>query len=939
MKIQIQKLYSKSKFIPLILFSMIAVAVVAWACGWSPTTRHSVRFNSFASEKEFIRLPPLPYQVELKTGKTIKKREYDEEEYEDDEKYTTEIEEIWSQAGTAEKNGDYTNEAQLLKEYLQRTKYVRDYYFGPKHWQERRNTAFDKLDALSAFKQGSKAEAVKSYLEVRQKFHEATIVIPTAQEQADTKIYESETSVLELLEKGTTDRNLKDNFVYLRAAVLYKELKLNEAQNAFDAVAHLPNSEKREVASFMAAVCAMKQSSTFVATSGDDAHRNEGWNSNNKNKEPAPENNCCDEAWRDAKVRFTRQLKEYPQGKYSNNSRGWLAHLYLRSGDRAQALAEYYRLLGQQTDPGARVEAVVSLSLSRPHATEAEMDQVESLLAYEPAAGLAYAYHNIYNYAIDPRCPIMNTYPDENERQDEFDKKQLSKENAALARVTKFATQMMQRYPHSKVSGNFALRVAQANLEIGDNSVARKLVQKALELGVSGEEREQALLAKGFSEHRMKDFSAARKTLKGYVNSYPQGEFTEDAHRLLAMVAEDSGDLDEALEHYLALDYWQDVAYFIDVLMKPEQLARFIARHPNLKEHDDLLYALGLRYMREEKWREARETLIQVKTFSCENTNVRYGYSGYGEPRKINPKYDMNPPTESTGSICDCWVQKDLQTVKELESLAAVIDVATGDEAKAEAMYQYASHQYDSNHLSFYNTAAWHFQRHDLLAEISPRSINETSMLFEYSQKHEPIARALPIYLEIVERYPATKAAQDALFSSAIIHERLSDYNYYWRSVYGLGLHAGDRMVTYSDVKSAYPKYQFPRGTYGWEASTRTINGGPGWAAPPKPLPKLTRTQKFKRYLKRFNDIFQSKVQTKIDSATESYTTYLWRCLTALLIAFSLIFTWYGSVLSIHFWKQRKPLLPAELSILSSDDSISSEASDSESRVEKIIKN
>lgn len=935
MNIQIRNLHTKSKLILLIFFGLIAVTAVAWACGWSPTTRHSVRFNSYASEKEFIRLPPLPYQVELQTGKTVKKQEYGEEEYEDDEKYTTEIEEIWSQAGTAEKNGDHTNEAQLLKEYLQRTKYVRDYYFGPKHWQERRNTAFDKLDALSALKHGSKPEAVKSYLEVRQKFYEATIVIPTAQEQADTKIYESETSVLELLEKGTTDRNLKDNFAYLRAAVLYRELKLNEAQNAFDTVAHLPNSEKREVASFMAAVCAMKQSSTFVATSGDDAHRNEEWNSNDKNQESLPKNNCCDEAWRDAKARFTKHLKDYPQGKHSNNARGWLAHLYLRSGDRASALAEYYRLLGQQTDPSARVEAVVSLSLSRPHATESEMDQVESLLAYEPAAGLAYAYHNIYNYAIDPRCPMMDFYPGENEEQSEVDKKRISKEGAALARVTKFATQMMQQYPHSKVSGNFALRVAQANLEIGDNSVARKLVQKALELGVSGEEREQALLAKGFAEHRMKDFGAARKTLKGYVNSYPQGEFTEDAHRLLAMVAEDSGDLNEALKHYLTLDYWQDVAYFIDVLLTPEQLAQFIAKHPNLKERDDLVYALGLRYMREEKWREARETLMKIKTVKCET--AEYRYSGYGVQQKINPKYDMNPPAESVGSICDCWVQKDLQTTKELESLAAVIDIAAGDEAKAEAMYQYASHQYDSGRLSFYNTAAWHFQRHDLLATISSRAINETSMLFEYSQKHEPIARALPIYLEIVKRYPNTKAAPDALYTSAVIHQRLGDYNDYWRDIYGQGLHAGERKVTFSDVKSAYPKYRFPRGTDGWEASTRTVNGGPGWSAPPKPLPKLTRSQKFKRYLKRFNEFFQSKIQSKIDSATESYTTYLWRCLTAILIAFSLIFTWYGSVLSFHFWKQRKPLLPSELSILSIDDLPSPETSDSESRVEKII--
>ena len=53
-------------------------------------------------------------------------------------------------------------------------------------------------------------------------------------------------------------------------------------------------------------------------------------------------------------------------------------------------------------------------------------------------------------------------------------------------------------------------------------------------------------------------------------------------------------------------------------------------------------------------------------------------------------------------------------------------------------------------------------------------------------------------------------------------------------------------MVTYADVKATYPNYQLPRGTFGWQPSTRTVNGGAGWAAPPKPPPRLTRTARLK---------------------------------------------------------------------------------------------
>jgi hypothetical protein len=105
-------------------------------------------------------------------------------------------------------------------------------------------------------------------------------------------------------------------------------------------------------------------------------------------------------------------------------------------------------------------------------------------------------------------------------------------------------------------------------------------------------------------------------------------------------------------------------------------------------------------------------------------------------------------------------------------------------------------------------------------------------------QEHDTIARALNFYLEVVNRYPHTRAARDAFYTAAVCHERLSGYNPYWRDIYSAGLHAGERMVTYADVRAAYPNYQLPRGTYGWQPSTRTVNDGPGWAAAPKPPPR-----------------------------------------------------------------------------------------------------
>jgi hypothetical protein len=120
-------------------------------------------------------------------------------------------------------------------------------------------------------------------------------------------------------------------------------------------------------------------------------------------------------------------------------------------------------------------------------------------------------------------------------------------------------------------------------------------------------------------------------------------------------------------------------------------------------------------------------------------------------------------------------------------------------------------------------------------------------MLFDYMQKHDMAANALPIFLEVARRFPNTRAAPDALFTAAVCHQRLAEYNGYWREIYSDGGHAGERMVDYSDVRAAYPKYRFPRGTFGWEPATRTVNGGPGWDSLPKPKPRASRWSRVRR--------------------------------------------------------------------------------------------
>ena len=150
--------------------------------------------------------------------------------------------------------------------------------------------------------------------------------------------------------------------------------------------------------------------------------------------------------------------------------------------------------------------------------------------------------------------------------------------------------------------------------------------------------------------------------------------------------------------------------------------------------------------------------------------------------------------------------------------------------------------------------------------------------MFDHFQSHDTLARSIPIYLEVVKLYPNTKSARDALYSAAVAHERLSDLNPYWRNTYGKGLFAGPRKVSYADVRSAYPRYQLPRGTYSWEPATRTVNGGPGWAPPPKPVQRETKEHKIKRLLREaattvadYSNKVLPKIETKVDAGVDWY--------------------------------------------------------------------
>lgn len=835
----------------LLVVAACGAAVVA--CGWNGWQR-SVRFNLYDDDGDRLRLPPLPFAARGDAEADARR----------EEQFAAEAPRHWQSAEDALARGDLEQTRAALRLYVERGA----------GW--RVESAVDQLDALSALDRGSPAAHVRAYLDARRAYDR--LADPEEESEDDAReesdgAAKSADALARALDAVPRDANLDDNVAYLRAAESYRAGDL-EAPRAFaDAAARHPRSEKHEAALYMAGRAWMARSKG-VGEPGAPA----------TDSEPCLESDCRDAAWVSARQYFSRVVVEHPRGRLSGEARGWLAYLHWRVGDRAEALAEYYRMLADEHDAGANHDAHISLRFARRRATDSDMQRVEALLADEPRAALTYAYHNVYNYASGSFLSVPpaagNPYESCQGCDDErgrwatarADELRVQTWRAELQRVVRFATRMLRRHPKTPVGGAFTSRLAQASYELEDYEAARAHSTRALAQGLAGGERAAALWVKAASEYAARDFAEASATLRGLVAEFPSGHLTEGARRMLALVAEDSGDLDAALEQYLALGYAADAAYFVEVLMTPEQLETFIRRRPAHDRREQLLYALGLRQLRAGRYRDAQDTLRRVRTVADEPRG--YSSDDYHDPyddSTRDPKYNFHGlnywyldgddycydtiscrRAEQFAGVYADWVLLDLQRAADLERLDAAVAAAADDEAKAEAMYQLASYLYAGSNLKFYNPLAWRGMRATLMSALDEskfRSPGEADALWRYAREHEPVARALALYLELARRYPTTRAAPDALYTAVLCHQQLSGYNAYWRYQYDAGLHAGERMVTLADVRRAYPRYRLPRDG-DWQPSTRTVGGEPAWDKPARAVPP-TRTQKARRAVAR----------------------------------------------------------------------------------------
>ena len=295
------------KFGPRSLFFILVPTIGALGCGWSLLTEHSVRFTAYRSGRGFYRLPPLPIMYEPKTGKEITVQDlYDSYDYYEDvgrseadisdaEEAESEDSKTWDEARMAVQSNDLANAKLLLEKFLELTKIPQS--GEPDH--ERRNSARDMLDALAALKHGSKSEPVKTYLDARYAAY-----------------HNNGENLDELLGLASADRNLQDNWAYLRAALLVREKNPDEALIAFkDHSTKYASSEKHEAVLYMIAKLTMEASHSFGNTACDVDEKDVSGEAIDKSG-LEPIETCRDANWLQAIEGFRLLMRQYPTGRY-----------------------------------------------------------------------------------------------------------------------------------------------------------------------------------------------------------------------------------------------------------------------------------------------------------------------------------------------------------------------------------------------------------------------------------------------------------------------------------------------------------------------------------------------------------------------------------------------------------------------------------------------
>jgi hypothetical protein len=186
---------------------------------------------------------------------------------------------------------------------------------------------------------------------------------------------------------------------------------------------------------------------------------------------------------------------------------------------------------------------------------------------------------------------------------------------------------------------------------------------------------------------------------------------------------------------------------------------RYGEKEETWARRDLVAYSLGIRYLRDGRWEEARRMLLSVPP------KAYIAFAGKNNP---NGEQDSTAP---------------LHTIDDLERLERAVQRANTPNGRASTLYKLASYYSTHDLLLFYNLALWDGEREENFQfcwNPTVVSAEDEEVVRHYMYAHEVYAHSRQICLDLVRRYPNSPTVPYALYRAACAGRHLASFNSWW---------------------------------------------------------------------------------------------------------------------------------------------------------------
>jgi len=492
-----------------------------------------------------------------------------------------------------------------------------------------------------------------------------------------------------------------------------------------------------------------------------------------------------------------RLLARYPKTRFRFNALGWLGRIELLSNRTGKALDCYLRQARDASSENERWHAYDSIFTLC--AKAGRTDKAVLWLLRQRSLNASPALQ------VQSASVLQAAFPALKPRESQFVQRELRQDPILLYTYIAFRIEFTRLSPAQEqnllafcesslaklrdVPGKLLSRLAQLNYNVARYASCARLASRAINsLPSRSEERLRARYALAASYARQGLYQKSIREYRSLIRANPPTYLKQSAQESLALLEERHGDIVKAAILYQDLRYPFDLAYLVDAKMTPEQLSRLIGvghftdeaqverfapfsrrATPSKKV---LIYTLGLRLLRQERYSEARRCFLRLSKHDRLNSGML----------EANRKELV-----SDGSIGDEEAPKrvdPIQVVNELEELTRKSLQGTTPEARAQAIYTKAAYIYHRRNLMFYSMGLWQGDRSMILGIFWSKSVNDQSderALAKHLAEHECLAHSLRLCDELVKKYPHAKVVPEALYTAALAASRLSNFNTIWR--------------------------------------------------------------------------------------------------------------------------------------------------------------